>query len=184
MTNPFLRTIAGTFGATTDPAGKATIAERVCAALARKIASDTTKQLDPDWWSYCVNQVPRLVAGAEVSGIANLTDPAALAGVSLAPSITAMMPNAKQALTGWIGTIAQPARLNSLVVALGNDGELILSLAFIGQDQPVNAHAVPFRRSDATVNHGNSTIRTELTGVFTAAPLDAEPYYYRIERGA
>jgi hypothetical protein len=177
MTNPFLRSVAGVFSATAGP-DEPTIAERICAALARKIGGDTGKRLDPDLWSFVVDQVPGQVGAAAVSGTADLSDPVALASVCLSPAIIASVPGAKTALEGWLGTMPPLSALNSLVVALGVPGEISLSLTLVGQDPSNAAQTVSFRRQDAVIYTRNKAIEANIRGIFGAIkPLSAEPYY-------
>ncbi|MGE3538757.1 MAG: hypothetical protein AB7N91_15165 [Candidatus Tectimicrobiota bacterium] len=181
MTNPFLRSIAGVFIATTEPSGNPTMAERLCAALARAIASEPAKALDPAWWSYAVNQVPQLAPGAITRGTVSVADASALASVCLGSAITKDVPQAQGALTQWIETIPQPAVLNSLTVALGAASLMNVSLTFIGCDKANGGQAVSFRRTEMLLNCKSQTIAAGLQDLFgMTAPLSQEPYYCRI----
>jgi hypothetical protein len=180
MTNPFLRSVAGVFMATADPSGNPTMAERLCAALARVIASEPAKGLDPGWWRYAVSQVPQVALGADISGTVTLTDASALAGICLGPSIIKNVPRAQSVLTQWIKAIPQPMALNSLTVALGAAGSINISLTFV-EYKASDDRAAPFRRTETLLNYGNQGIATGLQDVFGAtAPLAQEPYYIRI----
>jgi hypothetical protein len=148
MANPFLRSIAGVFSTIVDSSGKATVPQRICAALARVISAEQAKALDPDWWTYAVNQVPHLTLSATVNGFVDGTDAALLPGVCFGSPIIASAPQAKRALTLWIATIPEPATLNSLAIVQGQQGELNLSLTFIGDGQARAPREIPFRRTD------------------------------------
>lgn len=182
MGNPFLAVQAGVFATVPSGDEEPSLAERICAALAARIAkvSPDQKRLDPVWWSEVFNNVPFLSAAAEVNGSLGADEAGRMAQVALGGGISAVEPAAVPALAAWIGALPlPPTLLNSMAVTCDASDLIHLSLAFI------DAGLGSFRRTDATINAGTAANRGRLLSIFEAAPpLEAQPYFCRLAAAA
>jgi hypothetical protein len=178
MPNPFLRSVAGVFVATADPGAGPAIAERICAVVAHAIAGKAGSELDPEWWSYAMNQLPQLAIGNATSGAVNLADPAAVARRCLAPIASS---SAIKTFVDWIGGIPQLDKLNSLLVAQRPTGNIDLGLTFIGHDQSGKSTPGSFQYTMVTIDYSNPTVAVALDQLVDGVqPLGSVPYYLRI----
>jgi hypothetical protein len=177
MNNPFIKVQAGVFATVPSSGGKPNLAEKICAALALRIAELGAGQdrLDPPLWTMVFNKVPFVSPATEVSGSISGLDPAACAAICLGEGVVSDAAGAPEALAAWIAALDPlPAKLNCLAVTSDNAGLIHMSLAFA---DPVGG---TFRRTDTVLNaHGS---QQELDAIFgLATPLDRQPYFCSLQ---
>jgi flagellar biosynthesis component FlhA len=190
MLNPFVRTSAGIFAATGSRAQEPTIAERICAAVSGKIASDIDKALDSAWWTECAGMIPgqvpaNILKASNASIVAKQGEPIQIANLCISPvfanGTVATLP---AAIAGLIATLPNLQSLNSLTISLSEGGALQISLAIItiqrtGSSQPgLWTESAAFERTETTVNYGDENVASEIDELFGAfEALKDEPYY-------
>ncbi len=179
MNNPFITVQVGVFATVASSGSKPALAEKICAALAVRIAELAGQSpLDTPLWTTVFSKVPFVSPATEVSGSISGHDPAAWAAICLGEGIVSDAPGALEALAVWIAAQDPfPAKLNCLAVTSDNAGLIHMSLAF------ADTIAGTFRRTDAVLNvHGTLSRQQDLDTIFGAAtPLDRQPYFCSLQ---
>jgi flagellar biosynthesis component FlhA len=190
MLNPFVRTSAGIFVATGSRAQEPTIAQRICAALSGKIASDIEKALDPVWWTECVGMIPgqmpaNILKASNASIVASQGETVQIANLCISPVFAkATVATLPAAIAGLVATLPNLTTLNSLTISLSMGGALQISLAIITIERAASSQpglwteSAAFERTETTVNYGDATVASEIDELFgTFEALTNEPYY-------
>lgn len=178
-------TSAGIFVATGRGSDNTTIAERICAAVAGKIAEERDKILDPASWATTVGMIPGQVqvsaSERTVSG-PGLDEAAQLAkSLCTRASDPATLARLQTAIAGLIATLPPLSSLNCLTISQST-GELRISLAIVVVDRKGTSATAKVNLTETTVNYGDVKVASQIDEIFgSIEPLTNKPYYACVE---
>jgi hypothetical protein len=174
-------TSAGIFVATGRGSDNTNIAERICAAIAGKIAEERDKILDPASWATTVGMIPGQVqVSASERTFALGQDEAAQLAKSLCTraSDPATLARLQTAIARLIATLSPLSSLNCLTISQSKTGELRISLAIVVVDRKGTSPTAKVNLTETTVNYGDVGVASGIDDIFgSIEPLTNEPYY-------
>jgi hypothetical protein len=184
--NPFLRSSAGIFVATSSET-KTTIAERIITAISKKIAeSEHEKVLLPSTWINVVNQIPRQISDSQQSYSADfpkLPTPSQLANKCISSRFCQMSTaDLTYGIESLIQTLPTLQSLNCLSISFSKSGDLLISLATLAVNAVNETISMQVDLKETTVNYSNPSVARDINTVFGSfEALSDKPYYVSVK---
>jgi len=186
LMNPFLRSSAGIFAAIGSET-ETTIAERIIAGIAKKIAeSENEKVIHPDTWINTVGKIPRQVLDSQNNNRMDFPQhptPSELANKCISSRFRQMSTaNLTNGIESLINTLPTLQSLNCLSISFSNSGDLLISLATFAVNTVNKTISVQLDLKETIVNYSNPQVAQDIDRLFGSyQPLQDKPYYVSVK---
>jgi hypothetical protein len=191
--NPFVKTgtkiivlSSGIFATTGTKNKDKTIAERICAEISRKIASDPEKVLQFDGWTEVVGMIPDQVSSSIVAIEKTISEKSELADLCISPMFvkrsTADLTTGIESLIANMLELQLPEfqSLNCFSISSTEKGDLQISLVnlTINKHEISGKYSVSGSRTETSINYTNQKIMKGIDDIFgNFDVLTDEPFY-------